>query len=310
MPVVPVVPSSCQFLPVLASSCQFCQFLPVLASSCQLCQFWFCRFCRTQTQTPVATRPHAHGHTQDRQHKGNSAAKEDCSALLRRSKRSQSVTGRHKFAREGQFCGHRGLLRCWERDCNPPSLPSPPLLPSFETSPLLTSPSCLNPPPSPSNLPTTFFSLFLEDEGQVRSAPPLPKPLLRSCLTPTSPLFFFFFLFLFFLFPFSVFSFLFCFFFVCFFTGRGRRGKRERGELFHSLIESSSDSTLHQTIKSSEDLRHFDTDSQYHSNVNQISFQNTGSGDESRTSHHTTEMNKTQGCHVVFNTDRKSELCC
>ena len=36
----------------------------------------------TQTQTPMATRPHAHAHTQDRQHKGNSAAKEYCYVLL------------------------------------------------------------------------------------------------------------------------------------------------------------------------------------------------------------------------------------
>ena len=42
-----------------------------------------------QTQTPIATRLHTHGHTQDGQHKGNSAAKEDCSVQLGRSEKTQ-----------------------------------------------------------------------------------------------------------------------------------------------------------------------------------------------------------------------------
>ena len=114
----------------LCEFCRFCWF-------CQLCRFChFCRFCCTQTQTPTATRPHAHGHTQDRQHKGNSAAKEDCSVILRWSDRTQSVTGRAR-PRMGRstlrpqrivtyFLGRsKGTSNCcWERDCNP-SFPPP-----------------------------------------------------------------------------------------------------------------------------------------------------------------------------------------
>ena len=111
MPVLPVLPLLLPVLPLL---------LPVLP---------------VQTQTPIATRPHAHGHTQDRQHKGNPAGKEDCSVLFGRSERAQSFTGR------AQPRAGRSILRpqrivtyfwegqrepsncCWERDCNPFSLP-------------------------------------------------------------------------------------------------------------------------------------------------------------------------------------------
>ena len=107
----------------------------------------FCWFCHTQTQTPIATRPHAHGHTSNRQHNWNSVAKEDCSVFQRRSERTQSVTGRaqprtgrsipspkrivlyfwegprdhkvlpgvHNHAREGQFRAQRGLFCTFEK---------------------------------------------------------------------------------------------------------------------------------------------------------------------------------------------------
>ena len=93
--------------------CRFCQFCWP-CRSCHFCHFChlckFCKFCKCCRFCCTQTRSHAHGHTQDRQHKGNSAAKEDCSVLLGRSERAQSVAGRAQPAREGQFCGHRGLL--------------------------------------------------------------------------------------------------------------------------------------------------------------------------------------------------------
>ena len=102
---------------------QFCWF-------CQFCKFChFCQFCRTQTQTPIGTRPHTQGHTQDRQHN---------SVLLGRSRRSQSVTGRapprtgrsilrptNCYALLGRSKGTPNC--CWEQDCN--LLSSSPLTP-------------------------------------------------------------------------------------------------------------------------------------------------------------------------------------
>ena len=113
--VLPGAARCCPVLPGAAGSagsagcCKFCKFCKFcrfcwfcwFSGFCGFCRFclfcWFCwfyqfyqfykfyRFYRFYgTQTPIATRPHAHGH----------AATEDCSVLLGRSKISQSVTGR------------------------------------------------------------------------------------------------------------------------------------------------------------------------------------------------------------------------
>ena len=75
--------------------------------------------------------------------------------------------GGHDHAREGQFCGHKGLLRtfwgrskgtpncCWERDCDlSPPLPSPPPTHKHTHTHHPTSPPTnTHTPPHPTPLP-------------------------------------------------------------------------------------------------------------------------------------------------------------
>ena len=80
-------------------------------------------------------------------------------------------------------------------------------------------------------------------------------------------------------------------------------------ELFPQLDRILFGLNTSPTIKSSADLRQADTDSQYYSDINQMLFQLTGSGDESRTSHHTTEMNVKHKDATLFSTLTATMSC-
>ena len=71
--------------------------------------------------SPVLLHADTDGHTQDRQHKENSAAKEDCSVLLGKSERAQSVTGRARPRTGRSILRPRSIVTYfWEGPREPP----------------------------------------------------------------------------------------------------------------------------------------------------------------------------------------------